>query len=229
MKTLQLLKRTVDAARNVVAEAQAQLDRVRAEGEAARAEAQELARAWLHAASQTEAEEIDRRRRELLRVGERAEAQIPELETQLITAKAEKQREALARHRQIIAACVPRLISAVEAAAAVQVEAIVLRNRAVKELGESVVQAKIPAVGYLGLLIPDLVRQWATELRRSFDPPALPRLSDHGCADGPGRPRRLCQGLAAARGTDRRPGVLALRERLFVGPDVRARPDVQWE
>jgi hypothetical protein len=51
-----LLKRTVDPAR-VVAEVKAELDRVRAEGEVARAEAHELARAWLHAATQTEAEE----------------------------------------------------------------------------------------------------------------------------------------------------------------------------
>jgi hypothetical protein len=101
--------------------------------------------------------------------------QIPDLEAQLIAAKAEKQREALARHHQIIANCVPKLIAAVEAAAAVQIEAIVLRNRAVAELGEQLVQAKIPAVGYLGLLIPDLVRQWATDLRRSFDPPGAPR------------------------------------------------------
>ena len=141
MKALELVKRTARVAVDQVAEAEAALRAVRAEIEAARAQAHELGHAWVTASTQDAAEDIARRRAELLRVAERGEQQIPQLEAQLVAANAEKQREGLARHRAAIAAFVPELVSAVERAAAVQVQAIKLREAAIAELGEGVVAA----------------------------------------------------------------------------------------
>ena len=141
MKALELVKRTARAAVDQVAEAEAALRAVRAEIEAARAQAHELGHAWLTASTQDAAEEIARRRAELRRVAERGEQQLPQLEAQLVAANAEKQREGLARHRAAIAAFVPELVAAVERAAAVQVQAIKLREAAIAELGEGVVAA----------------------------------------------------------------------------------------
>jgi hypothetical protein len=171
MKNFQIFAR---AAVDAVERAEAELARVRAEQETAQADTQRLGREWLFAPSQAAAEEIDRARVEAARINQRAAAQIPEIERELLAARAEKEREALGRHHKAIAACVPKLAAAVEAAAAVQVEAILLRQAAVKELGEGLVQAKIPVVAFLGMLLPDLVKMWAQELRRSFNPPPAP-------------------------------------------------------
>jgi hypothetical protein len=87
------------------------------------------------ASTQEAAEEIDRRRAELVRVADRGEQLIPQLEAQLVAAKAEKQREGVKRHHAAIAAFVPELVAAVERAAAMQVRAIQLRQQAERELG----------------------------------------------------------------------------------------------
>jgi hypothetical protein len=124
------------------------------------------------ASTQKAAEEIDRRRAELVRVADRGEQLIPLLEAQLVAAEAEKQRQGLARHRAAIAAFVPTLVKAVEAAAAAQVQAIALRQQAERELGEGVVAANIPHLAFAGLLLPDLVQMWRSEVERMFAPPA---------------------------------------------------------
>lgn len=154
-----------------VAEAEAELARLNEVHETARADAQRLGHQWLHAASQSAAEEIDRQRVEAERLVQRAEAQIPEIEQKLVSAKSEKQREGLARHKAAIAGALPKFISAVERAAAEQIAMILMRQAAVAELGEQVVQGRIGAVGYAGLLIPEFVREWKQELLREFNPP----------------------------------------------------------
>ena len=106
---------------------------------------------------------------------ERDTARIPELETRVVAAKAEKQREGLARHRAAIAGFVPQLVAAVEAAAKVQVEAIRLREAAVAELGENVVAAAIPHLAFNGILLPDLVAMWRHEGRSRSSSPGYGR------------------------------------------------------
>jgi hypothetical protein len=170
MKALRLLKSA--AAVDAVAEAEAELARVRAEIEQANAETQQLGQAWLTAATQEAAEAIERQRLEAERVAKRAELRIPELEAQRATAKAENQRHGLARHRAAIAGFAPTLDAAISAAAEAQVQAIKLREAAVAELGESVVAGNIPHLAYNGLLLPDLVALWRAEVQRMFSPPA---------------------------------------------------------
>jgi hypothetical protein len=143
----------ISAPTDAVAEAEAALRAQRAEIEASRAQEHELGQAWLMASTQESAEEIARRRAELVRVADRGERLIP----QLVAAKTEKQRQGLARHRAAIAAHVPKLVKAVEAAAAAQVEAIWLREAAIRDLGEGTVCANLEPLSYLGLLLPDLV------------------------------------------------------------------------
>ncbi len=172
MKPLELVKRTARAVVDQVAEAEAGLRATRAEIAAARAQAHELDQAWLTASTQEAAEELARRSLELRRVAERGEKQIPQLEAQLVAAKAEQQRQGLARHRAAIAAFVPELVAAVERVAAVQVEAIKLREAANAELGEGVVAANIPHLAYAGILLPDLCAMWRQDLERMFAPPA---------------------------------------------------------
>lgn len=172
MKPLQLINKRTAAAVDQVAEAEAELRATRAEIEAARAQAHELGHAWLMASTQESAEDVARRRAELVRVADRGEKLIPPLEAQLVAAKAEKQREGLARHHAAIAAFVPTLVKAVEAAAAAQVRAIELRQQAERELGEGAVAAHIPHLAFAGLLLPDLVAMWRSEVERMFAPPA---------------------------------------------------------
>jgi hypothetical protein len=162
---------------DLLAAAVRELGELRAAIEQRQAEAQRLAADWLHASSQDAAEQLDRQRREALRLIERDTARLPELEARVVAAKAENQRQGLARHRAAIAAVVPKLINAVEAAAAVQVEAIQLREKAIAELGEGVVAADIPHLAFNGILLPDLVAMWRHEIERMFAPPvaAAPR------------------------------------------------------
>ena len=101
---------------------------------------------WIFAAGQEIAEELARQRVEAERIVQRAAAQ----KQILAAAKAERQREALARHHAAIAAYLPTMIAAVEAGAAAQCVAIQLRQAAVAELGESLVQATIPPVAFRG-------------------------------------------------------------------------------
>src|SRR5437773_2309876 len=88
---------------------------------------------------------------------ERAEALLPQLQLEAEAAVAERRREALARHKATIAKIYPRLRKAIDAAAAVQSEAIAARQAAIAELGEGVVAANISALAFVGLLLPDLV------------------------------------------------------------------------
>jgi hypothetical protein len=164
---LAVVKRITRAAEDLVAAAERELAEARAAIEQHRAEAQQLAADWLHAPSQDAAEQFDRQRREALRLIERDTARIPGLESRCLAAKTEKQRQGLARHR---AAIVPTLVAAVEAAAAVQLEAIRLREAAVAEL-EGVVAGNIPHLAFNGILLPDLVQMWRHEVRRMFAPP----------------------------------------------------------
>jgi hypothetical protein len=177
MKSLRVLKRTGATAVDLVAELETEIARMRAEQATAKADAARFGRDWLVAASQGAADEAGRSRLEAKRVVMRCRVLIPELEQQLAAAKAEKQREGLSRHYAAIKAFVPKLIAAVEAAAQVQVQAILLRNAAVAELSETLVQANIPHVAFLGVLLPDLVSIWSAELRRSFEPPSAKRSS----------------------------------------------------
>jgi hypothetical protein len=170
MKAFRLLAPPAEAV-DALAAAEAELVRVRTELEHAETESKRLGHAWLTAATQQAAEEIGRARVELERVAKRSQLQIPELEAQVTAAKADKQRHGLARHKAAIAAFVPELIAAVEAAVAVQVQAINLRQAAVAELGENIVAGNIPHIAFAGILMPDICAAWSRDLQRMFNPP----------------------------------------------------------
>jgi hypothetical protein len=172
MKALHLVKRAAETAVDAIAEVEAELAALRAQAEAARAQAQKLSNDWLHAASQTAAEEIARQRVEAERIIARAEARIPELEQRRAAAAAERARDRLKHHYAAIAGYAPTLIIAVRAAARAQAEAIALREAAVRELGEGIVAANIPHLAFRGLLLPDLVSSWIDLVEHMFNPPA---------------------------------------------------------
>src|SRR5215470_1305727 len=130
--------------------------RLRAAVEKQEAEEKRLAGEWIFAANSDAAEQIERRRREALGLAERDKARIIELEPRLAAAQAEAQRQALAKHRQIMAGLYPRLRAAIDAAAAVQMDAIRARDAAIAQLGEGIVQQHLPPLAYLGFLLPDL-------------------------------------------------------------------------
>jgi hypothetical protein len=101
---------------------------------------------------------------------ERCEAAIPPLELARDRALADQRRDLLARHKSAIGKIYPRLRDAIDAAAAVQGEAIAALQAAIAELGEGVVQANIPALAFMGLLLPDLIEIWGKEMDRFYAP-----------------------------------------------------------
>lgn len=102
---------------------------------------------------------------------ERAEVLLPQLEAERDAALADRRREQLARHIAATGKIYPRLRKAIEAAAAVQGEAIAARQAAIGELGEGVVQRNIPALAFMGLILPDLVEIWGKEMDRVYAAP----------------------------------------------------------
>jgi hypothetical protein len=137
-----------------------------------RAEYESLATAWRDADTAEDADKIERRRRECLRLAERGEAAMPGMEAALVAARATKQRVALAKHLAAARAVYFKLRDVVEIAASVQHEAILVRQAAIAELSEGVVQQRIGAVAYMGILLPDLVEIWRAHQDRVFAEPA---------------------------------------------------------
>jgi hypothetical protein len=165
-----LTKRISGAEKEDPVALEGELAELRAAIETHETDAKRLAGEWLFADSRDAAEQIDRRRREALRLAERDQARIAELEEQLVVAKGEAQRQALAKHRAVMAGLFPRLRAAIDAAGRVQMEAITARNAAIAQLGEGVVAQYLPPVAFLGLLIPDLIQLWASEQERLWAP-----------------------------------------------------------
>ncbi len=167
---------TVDGAEP--AAIQGELEELRRAIEAHRAEAAKLGAEWLKAGSQAEAERIEARRRECQRVAERDAARLPEIEARIAAAKAARVAGALARHRGALEAIYPRLRAAIEAAGAIQAEAIAARKAAFAELGQSVAEPHLPTIVFRGVLLPDLIALWARETDKIFEqpwrPPAAP-------------------------------------------------------
>jgi hypothetical protein len=109
---------------------------------------------------------------------DQAARKLGELETALAAAKATEQAAALARHKSIIGALYPRLRRALEAAAAVQQEAMAAYDAAVAECGDAAVQIAIQPVAYRGLCHSEFIEIWAAEQDRVWAPkpaPAAPR------------------------------------------------------
>lgn len=131
-----------------------------------RAEAVRLGDEWLAAPSQAAAEAIEARRVECLRVAAAAELRLSGLETRLTEARAAAQRDALARHRAVMAGLYPRLRQALDNAAKVQQQVIAARDAAVAELGEGLASVHIPHLAYAGFLYEDLIAMWAADQER---------------------------------------------------------------
>jgi hypothetical protein len=134
-----------------------------------RAEAERLTTEWRDADSAEDAEKVEARRRECLRLVERGEAALPGLEAAHVQARATKARVALATHQAAMRAIYPKLRSAIESASSVQHEAMVARKAAIAELGEGVVQLHIPVIA---LCLPDLTAMWRNQMDRVFAAPA---------------------------------------------------------
>jgi hypothetical protein len=102
---------------------------------------------------------------------------LPRLQAELAAAKARHQSEALARHWAALRQLYPEFKQAIETATALQIKAIKLRAAAEAELGASIVQRDLPILAYRGLLLPDLVKMWITEMDRLVTVPS-PRTCD---------------------------------------------------
>ncbi len=139
-----------------------------------RAEAVRLGDEWLAAPSQAAAEAIEARRVECLRVAAAAELRLSGLETRLTEARAAAQRDALARHRAVMAGLYPRLRQALDNAAKVQQQVIAARDAAVAELGEGLASVHIPHLAYAGFLYEDLIAMWAADQERIWSAPWQP-------------------------------------------------------
>ena len=157
-----------------VARLVSQIERTRAAGTEAYTELDRLQTERLAAGSFDQAETLDRQIRAAQWEIDRAAAELPGLEAELDAARAEKRRAALIYHRRRIAAIYPRLKSAIEAAADVQVEAIAAREAAARDCGEQLVQLAVPALAYRGFLLPDLVKLWVSEQERVWAAPWSP-------------------------------------------------------
>ena len=117
---------------------------------------------------------MDERCRRLQWQIDHASSVLPLLEARLAAARAEGQRRGLARHRKIMAALHPKLRAAVIEAGRIQQEVIAARQAACAELGEGLVNKEIPILAYRGLILPDLIQQWAAEMDRIFAPKPKP-------------------------------------------------------
>lgn len=107
---------------------------------------------------------------------EHAEAVMPELQRRLSVLKGQRQAAAIVKHHRAAERCYKKLRVAIDAAAAAQAEAMAAREAAAAELGEGLVQGKIPVVAFRGLLLPDLTNLWSAELDRAFSgPPPKPK------------------------------------------------------
>jgi len=93
---------------------------------------------------------------------------IPELESRLAAARAERQRQAIERHWSAARNLYPKLKTALLEAANLQARVIEARNAAIAELGDWTVERHLPRVSYIGLLFHDLIEIWSKELDRSF-------------------------------------------------------------
>src|SRR6202011_4033133 len=107
---------------------------------------------WRDADTAEDAEKIEGRRRECLRLAERGEAALPGMEAAPIAARAERQRDGIARHQKIMRDLYPRLRRALEAAAEVQHEAIDAREAAERELGGGICAIHLPHLSYRGFV-----------------------------------------------------------------------------
>ena len=158
--------------RDDAAALQQQIAALKSEAAEACAEIERLEAERVLADNYEAASSLDERIKRQRWVLQHADAVLPELELRVAALRQVEQAAALARHKAAVAGFVPKLSAAVEAAAEVQVAAIKLREAAVAELGESVVAATIPHLGFNGILLPDLVAAWRREVERMFAPPA---------------------------------------------------------
>lgn len=159
------VKRTVgtESSADIVRE----IEQARAEGTAARDDAAVHDARALKAASFDEAEQFRRKGAEARWRSDRAEARLPELQDRLTAAKSRELSAAMERHRVRRMALYKRLKGSIEAAAAIQAEALQEDQEAIAEMGEAVVRGNFPAFAFRGLLLPDLVRAWTTEMDRA--------------------------------------------------------------
>jgi hypothetical protein len=93
---------------------------------------------------------------------------LPALEQRIIAAQSAKQRAGILRHQKIHRDLYPRLKTAIQAASAIQVEAVNARAAAQADLGEHVANQALPHLAYRGLLLPDLIELWSNEQDRVF-------------------------------------------------------------
>jgi len=210
---LQVIKTTINGApADQLADIEAQLRAEKTNVAAAVRELEQLEQQRRLAADYDAARGLDEALARARWTIERADAVIPPLEAELAAALADRRREALARHRAAIAKIYPRLRVAIEAAAAVQADAIAARQAAIAELGEGVVQANLTTVAFMGLLLPDLIQIWAAEMDRAFA--AAPQPKPARAPSAPARPQPVETDRAHAVGLNDRPVTPRVRRQL---------------
>ncbi|MGH7091661.1 MAG: hypothetical protein ACREFQ_22445 [Stellaceae bacterium] len=83
------------------------------------------------------------------------------LRERLALARTEKQRAAIARHRDAMPALYRKLRQALEAAASAQAEVTEARAAAVREVGEQAATVSLPYIGFAGVLTAASIEDWS--------------------------------------------------------------------
>jgi hypothetical protein len=149
-----------------------QIAALRAEQTAAVAEVARLEAQRLAAETFEQAQDFDRQASAARWRADRAGASLSELAPRLTAAKTREQAAALERHRTRRMTLYRRLREAIDSAAAIQAEAITADQAACAELGEGLIRSHLPPIVYRGLLLPDCVQLWASEMDRTLTAPA---------------------------------------------------------
>jgi hypothetical protein len=158
------------------AELAAEIDALRASAAEASAESERLQAARLVAADYEATLAVDEKIKRAQWIIDSTAAKLPALEAQLKAARAEQHHRAISRHLAALKSLYPRLKAAILGAAALQAEAIKLRDAAIAEIGEAAATVHLPFLQYRGLLLPDLIELWCAELDCVFAPAPQPRV-----------------------------------------------------
>jgi hypothetical protein len=149
-----------------------EIEATRSKGIAASAELERLEASRLVAEDYDAAKIIDARLDRVRFEVDKLAAALPLLENRLSVARAARNRKLLAKHQDIARKILPRLVSAITAAAEIQQESIDARDAAIADLGEGAVQQAIEPIAYMGMLMKPFVAAWAESMQKRLAAPA---------------------------------------------------------
>ncbi|MEA2757311.1 MAG: hypothetical protein QOJ54_3600 [Aliidongia sp.] len=162
--------------RDDVASLKAKIETVCAEGLTATAEIERIDAAIKAPGNREAFKDLKRQRAEQEENAEYAAGELVRLQAQLATAKVLQDQRAFARHDKAIRALYPKLRAAMIAAGRVQAEVIAAREAACAEVGEGIVNSRIPFFAYRGLVLDEFIKLWTDDTDRVLAAPvAKPR------------------------------------------------------